>query len=185
MSGPPSFTPSQPPPAPGSRPGGLSAAAHQNAMQRQQQQQRLRALEHERKLAAVDDRTVPPHYLGDEAWAEFLDRSSATWREEHARVVEWWLRSPSLPVTGQDGGEKGDPDGADDGDHAKLLGALGSVRRAHGCCAITMGHSCSLSDVGNVVAIGWSTQISSPVPLSAALCYVINMLISLDRFRPL
>lgn len=165
MSGPPSFTPSQPPPAPGSRPGGLSAAEHEKAMQQQRQQQRLRALERERKLAAVENRSVPPHYLTDEAWAEFLDRRSATWREEHARVVEWWLRSPSAfrAVT----------------DDARLLGVLGSVRRAHGCCAITMGHSCSLSDVGNVVAIGWSTQILFYI------YYQSIMLTSLDRFRPL
>lgn len=117
-------------------------------MQQQQQQQRLRALEHARKLGAVNDGAVPPHYLQETGWAEFLDRSSATWREEHARVVEWWLRSPpSLAVTGQDGDRDGDP--------AKLLDALGSVRRADGCCAVTIGHSCSLSEVGHVVAIGW------------------------------
>lgn len=66
------------------------------------------------------------------------------------------MRSPPLAVKGQDGGKKGDPDEADDDAHASLLGALGNVRRAHGCCATTMGHSCSLSDVGNVVAIGWA-----------------------------
>lgn len=153
-------------------------------MQRQQQQQRLRALEHQRKLAAVDGRMAPPHFLENEAWAGFMEHNSAMRRDKHAQVVEWWLRSSSLAVTGQDGGGKGKLDGADD-EHAKLLGGLGSVRRAHGCYAITIGHSCScsLSDVGNVVTIGRSTQILFRISLSAALRYVINMLISLDRFR--
>lgn len=57
-------------------------------MQRQQQQQqRLRALKHQRKLAAVDGRTVPPHFLEEEAWAGSLDRNSVMGQEEHARVV--------------------------------------------------------------------------------------------------
>lgn len=90
MSGPPSFTPSHPPLAPGSRPGGLSAAERHSAIQRQQQQQqRLRALEHQRKLTAVDGSTGPLHLLEIDTWAGFLDRNSAICPEEHARVVEW------------------------------------------------------------------------------------------------